>query len=47
MSKIAVKIEYCKDAYEEQEKKEIERKRLAKHRKSFAINHPHLNQDLI
>ena len=34
-----------KDAYEEHNRKQIERQLLAKHRKSFAINHPHLDQE--
>ena len=34
-----------KDAYEEQNRKEAERKCLDKHRKNFAINHPHLDEE--
>ena len=34
-----------KDIYEEQKRKERERKLLAKDRKKFAINHPHLDQE--
>ena len=33
-----------KDAYKKQNRKERELNRLAKHRNSFAINHPHLDQ---
>ena len=36
-----------KDAQEKYKVKERERKRLAKHRTNFAINHPHLDQDFI
>ena len=36
-----------KDAYEEHKKKEREKKRLGKHRKIFAINYPHMDQDFI
>ena len=36
-----------KDAYEKHKKKERERELPAKHWKNFAINHPHLDQDLI
>ena len=36
-----------KDAYEEHKKKEKEKKRLGKHRKVFAINYPHMDQDFI
>ena len=34
-----------KNAYEEQQRKEREIKRLAKHRKKFAINHSDLDQE--
>ena len=34
-----------KDDYEEHKRKERDRKRLANHRKNFAINHPHLVQE--